>query len=458
MGYLGNPSTITGSQNYKRLDFTATASQTSFQISGGYPINGIDVYRNGVKLANGKDFTASDGNYVNLLSAANENDSIGVVIVENFNVADAVTGSGDQTIAGKLTVEDLSVTGAGASFADNSILYFGTGNDLQIQHEVVGSGGTSYILDKATGNLVIGGDSNVTISDAGGTQTKARFITDGASELYQSGSKKFETDPAGVKVTGDVISTGMTATGQVQLTNVNVAAALTGTTGYFSSNVTIGGTLTYEDVTNIDSVGLITARNGLQVLAGITTIAGQSSLTNVNVSSALTATNTTLGFTTFSEAIDIESATETVAVAATSPALSPGGRVIVECDAASASVFTYACSNGEVGIVSFKNFPVSKNQINTYTILFTQNATGTGNTTNTVGIGTSVTLNPLGVSGFSTSARVASASTITLTNNANDIDVVTFAIHYNGGGTGTAGNYTVLATKNNGYRYGSIGF
>ena len=216
MGYLGNPSTITGSQNYKRLDFTATASQTSFQISGGYPINGIDVYRNGVKLANGKDFTASDGNYVNLLSTANENDSIGVVIVENFNVADAVTGSGDQTIAGKLTVEDLSVTGAGASFADNSILYFGTGNDLQIQHEVVGSGGTSYILDKATGNLVIGGDSNVTISDAGGTQTKARFITDGASELYQSGSKKFETDPAGVKVTGDVISTGMTATGQVQ--------------------------------------------------------------------------------------------------------------------------------------------------------------------------------------------------------------------------------------------------
>jgi len=247
----------------------------------------------------------------------------------------------------------------------------------------------------------------------------------------------------GLNVTGGIT----TVAGQATIGNLTVGASCT-----------ITGALTYEDVTNIDSIGLITARNGLQVLAGITTLAGQSNLTNVNVSSALTATNTTLGFTTFSEAIDIESATETVAVAATSPALSPGGRVIVECDAASASVFTYACSNGEVGIVSFKNFPVSKNQINTYTILFTQNATGTGNTTNTVGIGTSVTLNPLGVSGFSTSARVASASTITLTNNANDIDVVTFAIHYNGGGTGTAGNYTVLATKNNGYRYGSIGF
>jgi hypothetical protein len=33
----------------------------------------------------------------------------------------------------------------------------------------------------------------------------------------------------------------------------------------YSGNVSIGGTLTYEDVTNIDSVGLITARNGIKV-------------------------------------------------------------------------------------------------------------------------------------------------------------------------------------------------
>jgi len=36
----------------------------------------------------------------------------------------------------------------------------------------------------------------------------------------------------------------------------------------FTGDVSIGGTLTYEDVTNIDSVGLITARSGIQVLAG----------------------------------------------------------------------------------------------------------------------------------------------------------------------------------------------
>ena len=33
----------------------------------------------------------------------------------------------------------------------------------------------------------------------------------------------------------------------------------------YSGNVTIGGTLTYEDVTNIDSVGLVTAREGIEV-------------------------------------------------------------------------------------------------------------------------------------------------------------------------------------------------
>ena len=42
------------------------------------------------------------------------------------------------------------------------------------------------------------------------------------------------------------------------------------TKGTYSGNVTIGGTLTYEDVTNIDSVGLITARNGIVVGSGIT--------------------------------------------------------------------------------------------------------------------------------------------------------------------------------------------
>jgi hypothetical protein len=48
---------------------------------------------------------------------------------------------------------------------------------------------------------------------------------------------------------------------QIQGDTGNVIA----TKGTYSGNVTIGGTLTYEDVTNIDSVGLITARQGIEI-------------------------------------------------------------------------------------------------------------------------------------------------------------------------------------------------
>ena len=44
-----------------------------------------------------------------------------------------------------------------------------------------------------------------------------------------------------------------------------VVGSVTGTTGSFSGNVSVGGTLTYEDVTNIDSVGIVTARSGVDL-------------------------------------------------------------------------------------------------------------------------------------------------------------------------------------------------
>ena len=43
--------------------------------------------------------------------------------------------------------------------------------------------------------------------------------------------------------------------------NITVGS-VTGTTGSFSGSVSIGGTLTYEDVTNVDSVGIVTTRTG----------------------------------------------------------------------------------------------------------------------------------------------------------------------------------------------------
>ena len=51
---------------------------------------------------------------------------------------------------------------------------------------------------------------------------------------------------------------------------VNVVGLVSATTGSFTGNVSVGGTLTYEDVTNIDSVGLITARSGI-IATGVVT-------------------------------------------------------------------------------------------------------------------------------------------------------------------------------------------
>ena len=50
----------------------------------------------------------------------------------------------------------------------------------------------------------------------------------------------------------------------------NFTGSISGTTGSFSGDVSIGGTLTYEDVTNVDSVGIITAREGI-ISTGIIT-------------------------------------------------------------------------------------------------------------------------------------------------------------------------------------------
>ena len=48
----------------------------------------------------------------------------------------------------------------------------------------------------------------------------------------------------------------------------NLTGNISGATGTFTGNLGIGGVLTYEDVTNIDSVGVITARSGIQIGAG----------------------------------------------------------------------------------------------------------------------------------------------------------------------------------------------
>jgi len=73
-------------------------------------------------------------------------------------------------------------------------------------------------------------------------------------------------------ITGNVTGGASSITGSpsVSLGNVNAGiatftGALTGTTANFSGNVSVGGILTYEDVKNVDSIGVITARSGVDV-------------------------------------------------------------------------------------------------------------------------------------------------------------------------------------------------
>ena len=109
---IGRPLDLTANVATKVISATATASQTQFTVTGGYRINQLGVFRNGVRLVDGVDFTANDGASVTLLTAAAEGDSIEFQIFDSFNIAAAIVpNESNQTINGKLTVTgDLTVS------------------------------------------------------------------------------------------------------------------------------------------------------------------------------------------------------------------------------------------------------------------------------------------------------------------------------------------------------------
>ena len=75
---------------------------------------------------------------------------------------------------------------------------------------------------------------------------------------------------------------------------------VTGTAATFSGNVSIAGTLTYQDVNNIDSVGIITAQQGIQVLANGLDITGISTFNSqVKVGAAISINDGAVSATRF---------------------------------------------------------------------------------------------------------------------------------------------------------------
>ena len=106
---IGRPISLTPNIATKNISSLATDSQTQFTVTGGYRINEIAVYRNGVRLAEGRDFTASDGDTVNLVTAAEVDDIIEFAVFDSFNVSDAIVSAassqnlnGDFNVTGKL--------------------------------------------------------------------------------------------------------------------------------------------------------------------------------------------------------------------------------------------------------------------------------------------------------------------------------------------------------------------
>jgi len=113
-------------------------------------------------------------------------------------------------VGGTTQTEQLNVTGVSTFqgnvfLGDNDKINLGDGNDLKLWH----NGSNSIINDEGVGDLYLGGNSSVNITNAALSEFKAKFITDGAVELYYDNSKKFETTGIGVSVSSGA---GLTAT------------------------------------------------------------------------------------------------------------------------------------------------------------------------------------------------------------------------------------------------------
>jgi hypothetical protein len=212
---IGNPITLTNNVASKIISVTATADQTLFTVTGGYRINQLAVFRNGVRLVNGADFTANDGATVTLLTAANNNDSLEFQVFDTFRVDEAIhANEASQTINGNLTL---------------------------------------------TGDLT-----------ASGTITGGSFSGDGSGLT-------------GVASTDNIITgTAATFTGGINAAQSDVSVRnLTGVAATFT------GVLTYEDVTNIDSVGIVTARTGVRVTdGGLVVTSGDITAGPIDISSS----------------------------------------------------------------------------------------------------------------------------------------------------------------------------
>ena len=227
-GYIGR-APGDSSVTVARQTFSPTGVTTDFTFVSGYTVGYLDLFLNGTKLIEGVDYNATDASTISLVSAAINGDVLEGVAYKAFNLGDA---------------RRIGIQSAGTLVGNVDTLNFvGTGNSIS--------------LNGTTIDVSISGGSGGGGAGAGGTWSNY----DGVLGVTTTKKVKIQND---LEVIGVTTSGGFVGdlTGNV---TGNVTGNISGSTGSFTGNVSVGGTLTYEDVTNVDSVGLITARSGINV-------------------------------------------------------------------------------------------------------------------------------------------------------------------------------------------------
>ena len=176
---VGRPIKLTPNVARKTVTVTATAGQTDFTPSGGYRINELGVFRNGVRLVQGQDYTATDGATVSLVNGCVVDDVVEFQIFDSFNIADAISANGNQVMGGDLTV-GLTTLYSGSTGIVSTTYFYGDGANL------TGVAATDNIN---TNNIAISGiatvGTSITMNDSGvnctGVITATSFEGDGSN-------------------------------------------------------------------------------------------------------------------------------------------------------------------------------------------------------------------------------------------------------------------------------------
>jgi hypothetical protein len=256
-GWAAAGSTVNGTSN--RFEYTATANQTTFTGSDSnsktlaYDAGFIDVYLNGVKLANA-DFTATSGTSVVLGTGASANDILMVVAYGTFQLAN-------------ISINDLTNTPASIGTAGQALVVNSAGNALEYANA---SSAEVYGFNKYYNPSTL--VKTVTVSSVGGSN---KYFIDGVQQdtldLYEGNTYifnhpsahpfRFSTDSGN----SNAYTTGVTVNSSTQVTIVVASNAPT-LYYYCSSHSGMGGTANTP----------IPANNAVQY---ITTNQGQDNIT-----------------------------------------------------------------------------------------------------------------------------------------------------------------------------------